>query len=249
MKKQIAFSLIVFFLIAGCQPSETAIQTALAQTQAALPTATLFPPTNTLQPTNTTQPTSTPTITPTQIPLEFFGALDFVESLRSNPASYNGTLIKAIAYYLDFPGTEADYSLISADVNSPLGIKVAVVDQLSDQTSKQLLKGNEWIWIYGKIIEPEGDSPKVVVYYVESIPKLIQPKSSGVFKVGVDIAPGTWKSMSDATVTQECYWARSDKNGNIIENYFGYGGTTIYIAETDYAFENKACGTLVYLGT
>ena len=43
MKKLSTLFSFVIILIAACQPSETVIQTAIAQTQAAIPTATLIP--------------------------------------------------------------------------------------------------------------------------------------------------------------------------------------------------------------
>jgi len=43
VNKLVSFSLLVILLIAGCQPSENAVNTAMAQTQAAIPTATVTP--------------------------------------------------------------------------------------------------------------------------------------------------------------------------------------------------------------
>ncbi|MDY6994266.1 MAG: hypothetical protein SVR94_16910 [Pseudomonadota bacterium] len=64
--------ILIAILISGCQPSETAIQTAMAETQIAMPTSTdtIVPTstqTNTPEPTFTAteQPTSTPTFTAT----------------------------------------------------------------------------------------------------------------------------------------------------------------------------------------
>jgi len=64
MKNFSALLLIVGLFVSGCQPSETAIQTAMAQTQAANPTSTFTP----IPPTPTVTPTETPTITPTITP-------------------------------------------------------------------------------------------------------------------------------------------------------------------------------------
>jgi len=62
----ILFLVMIFswFFSSGCQPSESAVQTAIAQTQNVLPTATdiAIPPET---PTNTPEPTPTETITPT----------------------------------------------------------------------------------------------------------------------------------------------------------------------------------------
>ena len=40
MRKIIAFFLIALIFVSGCQPSESVVQTAMAQTQVAMPTAT-----------------------------------------------------------------------------------------------------------------------------------------------------------------------------------------------------------------
>jgi len=65
MKRQMACLLIVWFIIAGCQPSESAINTVIAKTQAAIPIATL---TFTPNPTSTPKPTATPKPMFTQTP-------------------------------------------------------------------------------------------------------------------------------------------------------------------------------------
>ena len=54
--------------------------------------------------------------------------------------------------------------------------------------------------------------------------------------------------MSDATETQSCYWARSASDGSIISNFFGYGGTLVYVSKSDFAVEFKDCSVMVYLG-
>jgi hypothetical protein len=65
--------LVCLILVAGCAPSPEIVATAMAQTQAALPTETPIPPTATrtftpVPPTNTPTETSTPTLTPTSTP-------------------------------------------------------------------------------------------------------------------------------------------------------------------------------------
>jgi septal ring-binding cell division protein DamX len=69
MKAMKILLLLSLIFIVGCQPSEGAIQTALAQTQAAIPT-TADPPTVTvtISPTLTDIPTTTKTNTPTKVP-------------------------------------------------------------------------------------------------------------------------------------------------------------------------------------
>jgi len=54
-------SCLLIFFFSGCAPSKNTVNTAIAQTQLAIPTATLTPePTHTPKPTSTTKPTATP---------------------------------------------------------------------------------------------------------------------------------------------------------------------------------------------
>lgn len=70
-------------------------------------------------------------------------------------------------------------------------------------------------------------------------------KGPGFYLVNVDIAPGIWRSTAGS---EDCYWKRTDKTGDIIDNYFGFSGVTIYIAPSDFAVElDKECGTWTYL--
>ncbi len=66
MKKLPGLILITALLLSACSPSESAVQTAIANTQLAIPTNTAIPPdtaTPTATPTETPLPTNTPTIT------------------------------------------------------------------------------------------------------------------------------------------------------------------------------------------
>ncbi len=73
----------------------------------------------------------------------------------------------------------------------------------------------------------------------------ISTHGPGFYLVGVDIAPGVWRSSSSL---DSCYWGRYDRTGEIIDNYFGYGGVTIYIAATDFSVElGEDCGDWTYL--
>lgn len=81
MKNQIALFLLIVLLITGCQPSESAVQTAIAQTQNSNPlmsstlTVSNTPSaTNTLAPTNTLSPANTPIPTYTPVPIVLTGS-------------------------------------------------------------------------------------------------------------------------------------------------------------------------------
>lgn len=70
-------------------------------------------------------------------------------------------------------------------------------------------------------------------------------KEDGNYLVGVDIAPGTWRNsgMGD----EHCYWARLDKNQQIIDNDLGAGGGAVTIHATDFQFHSERCGTWTFL--
>lgn len=64
---------------------------------------------------------------------------------------------------------------------------------------------------------------------------------SGVYRVGEDIEPGTYRSDGD-----RCYWARlsgfSGTLGDILANDNVSGSAYVTIAPTDVAFETSRCG-------
>lgn len=70
------------------------------------------------------------------------------------------------------------------------------------------------------------------------------PRGDGFYLVGVDMAPGLWRNNGQAS---DCYWERSTKTGDIIDNHFGDGGGTAYILPSDFQFETGDCGTWVWL--
>ncbi len=68
-----------------------------------------------------------------------------------------------------------------------------------------------------------------------------QPFEDGTYLVGVDVAPGTWRSDSP----DGCYWVRlksfAGGMAGIIANAHGRGLVTI--APTDKGFQSHRCGT------
>jgi hypothetical protein len=70
-------------------------------------------------------------------------------------------------------------------------------------------------------------------------------KGPGVYLVNADIAPGIWRSTPGS---DDCYWKRSDRTGEIIDNYYSFSGGTIYIDPTDFSVElSTECGIWTYL--
>ena len=75
---------------------------------------------------------------------------------------------------------------------------------------------------------------------------LTAPKGNGFYLVGIDIAPGLWRS----TGTQDnCFWERTNDTLDILDNHFGDAGGLIRIFPTDFQIEFADCGTLEYLGS
>lgn len=67
--------------------------------------------------------------------------------------------------------------------------------------------------------------------------------NDGIFKVGTDIQPGTYKNEG----TESCYWARlsgfSGDSTEILSNDNPRGQTYVTIEASDAAFESQNCGT------
>ncbi len=77
-----------------------------------------------------------------------------------------------------------------------------------------------------------------------ALAKMRSDKGDGFYRVNVDIAPGVWQSTGTG---DGCYWARTTKTGNIIDNHLGAAGGTAYIAPTDFQVEFTKCGKWVFL--
>ena len=74
---------------------------------------------------------------------------------------------------------------------------------------------------------------------------LFQPKGDGFYLVGVDIAPGIWRSTGTGS---KCYWEVTEKNGDIVDNNFGMSGGTAYIPASAFQVQFEKCGDWVYMG-
>lgn len=78
-----------------------------------------------------------------------------------------------------------------------------------------------------------------------ALARLQRDFGEGFQLVGVDIAPGLWRSNGSQT---NCYWARTDRNNNILDNHFGLAGGTVNIRASDFQFESRKCGSWTYIG-
>lgn len=67
----------------------------------------------------------------------------------------------------------------------------------------------------------------------------------GSYLVNDDVKPGTYKSTHPGF--ENCYWAVTDKSGNIINNKWAVEGTSMIavIPKNAYIFETHGCGTFI----
>jgi hypothetical protein len=59
----------------------------------------------------------------------------------------------------------------------------------------------------------------------------------GIFLVGKDVQPGTYKSDGGSG----CYWGRQDSAGNTIANNIGDGPSVVTIQPGDFAIKTQSC--------
>jgi hypothetical protein len=69
--------------------------------------------------------------------------------------------------------------------------------------------------------------------------------NDGFYLIGVDIAPGVWRSNGTG---DSCYWAITSKTGDILSNHFGMSGGTAYIPANGFQVEFSDCGIWTYIG-
>ena len=72
---------------------------------------------------------------------------------------------------------------------------------------------------------------------------LTMPKTDGNYLVNVDIAPGVWRSDGQQ---EDCYWKLTTKTDDIIKNYLGLAGGTMYVSPSAFAVHLDGCGTWTY---
>ena len=74
---------------------------------------------------------------------------------------------------------------------------------------------------------------------------LFAPHGDGNYLVGVDIAPGLWRT--EPGFSDRCYWGRLDRSQNTLGNDFGQSGGALQIRPTDFEVTLKNCGAVIFL--
>jgi hypothetical protein len=65
------------------------------------------------------------------------------------------------------------------------------------------------------------------------------PKKDGVYLIGLNMAPGKWRSNGAG---EKCYWEKTSTTQDIIDNHFGVASVIVDIAPTDFQFKTDGCG-------
>ncbi len=65
------------------------------------------------------------------------------------------------------------------------------------------------------------------------------PKKDGVYIIGLNMAPGKWRSNGAG---EKCYWEKLTSTQDIIDNHFGVASVIVDIAPTDFQFKTDGCG-------
>jgi hypothetical protein len=76
---------------------------------------------------------------------------------------------------------------------------------------------------------------------------LEQPKSTGYYIVGEEIAPGLWRSNPDS-LEERCYAETLSRTGDLLSNVYTSPGVTFYIPSSAFAADFMDCGPWTFLG-
>lgn len=87
-------------------------------------------------------------------------------------------------------------------------------------------------------------SPTITSSPTKTPDPLKMPKGNGFYLIGIDIAPGVWRS--DGT-GDGCYWSVTAMDGDIFDNHFGMAGGTAFISPNGFQVEFNDCGTWTFL--
>ena len=267
---KLPFLILALCLLVACAPSPQAIETAIAQTQAAwtpVPTQTpqetiavtvivtkIVTPTFTSTPIFTATNTNTPTITslPTLTPTPFgtSGCIDMEINITVPSDNYEAHLIEqrntydkkcVRLIYVPENGYYSPKSLVTV-----IGLSYYRGEIKRDEYTPANVKSpTKYSYVWGIFQAPNI----LLLRRVEELPVNQYPIDEGLYNVGNDgIAPGVWKSSYAPAETDSCYWARiNPQTGAIRENHFGIAGMSVRVYDGD-IYEIEGCGSWFYIG-
>lgn len=88
------------------------------------------------------------------------------------------------------------------------------------------------------------NTPTVTLTNTATLDPLKQSHRDGFYLIGVDIAPGVWRSDGSQ---DDCYWAVTRADGDIIDNHFGMAGGTAFLPSSGFQVQFEDCGTWTWL--
>src|SRR5690242_1563843 len=227
---------IVVFLASACAPSANEIQTAIAQTSEAMPTAT-----KTVIPTPTRTKKPTPTkISKVSYTLEIGFCYIYLGPPEGDPKDEGCIPIQTQAVsmdsneYISLDINMVDVYPYCAFFNASGTLAYAKISTIASQTiSCDAPKFRP---------TPTKDPNRTAVPTFTKGPTVDpseQQKSDGFYLVGSEIAPGVWRSTGR---NDQCYWSVTTRTGDIIENHYGMSGGTMYVPANAFQVELQGCG-------
>jgi hypothetical protein len=191
------------------------------------PTSTITPtPTETATPTDTPTPTETPTPTPTPVPN--FGSGVRIVGDEIVPGTYRNWSSQS-CYWARLSGFSGEIGDIIANENVE-GYEVVTIAP-GDAGFESSSRCGRWSQDLSPVTESQN-----------------APFGQGTYIVGVDIAPGTWRSEATGSY---CYWARLSGFGGTISNIKANdnvdGQAIVAISANDAGFKSSRCGTWTLL--
>ena len=252
-------------LLSGCQPKEeeikSTVESAINATLKNIPTSTKLPsytpnptftklPTSTAYPTLTKLPTYTPPATYTVYPT--FTKLPTYTPLPTNTIYPTFTKLPTytpLSTYTKLPTYTplATYTNLPTYTPLPTGTPRNTYTPLSTYTAYPTYT----IYPTSTKLPTYTAQPTYtpVIRIVQVTPTvdssiLKADKTDGFYLIGPEIAPGIWRTEPNKT---KCYWKITGVKGEIISNYLGSGGGTIYIPKDAYQIEIQNCGKVTFV--
>ncbi len=261
------------FFLPSCQPKafdlESTVEIIVNNTLAGIPSATIAPtitqqptgtiqPTYTKQPTHTQQPTYTPfptlTVRPTYTPLATQTKRPTYTPLptstrRPTYTPYPTSTFRPTYTPLATNTRQATYTPLPT--HTPAKTYTPLPTLTSEPTYTKVPTYTPQPTFTSLPTSTPRPTYTPVISYVMVTPTtdesiLKADKTDGYYLIGPEIQPGVWRPEKDKT---KCYWKITDIKGNIVQNYLGDGGGTIYIDPDAFQIEILNCGKITYIET
>lgn len=214
-------------ILTGCGPSEEDITTRVAEAAAATFAARA---TSTGYPTYTALPSLTPYPTYTALPTQTAYPTFTTQPTATRAITRRGTMTATVTLY---PTHTPFATYTKFPTHTPYPTYTALPSLTPNATyTAQPTPEPQVVWQ----IVTATDDPDV----------LKADKKDGFYLVGIDIAPGIWTIRTDASFTK-CYWKLTDRRNQIIRNYLGTAGGSIFIDDTMLQLEIQNCGTIEFV--